>query len=203
MTLKPTEMAQCYYLPEQRIVIRFTHKVAHTSLYKALLKAYGADHGRFDPAEVKALKASIDDLLVIGFCRHPLDRLVSCYANKVVGAADLNLVESLGIEPNCSFERFVESLHGTEDEAVDPHCRSQDWHLWGETGVLTHCFRFEQLAASWRAVQHLFRARGQALPEIEHSNASQRRPWRDYFHDPQTLERATSRYARDFERFHY
>lgn len=201
--VKP-EFPSAYHLPGHRIVLRLCHKVASTSMSQAFLKTCSSKYCRVNPAEVRDLKRLMPDLLVIGFVRHPLDRMVSCYEGRLIDPIDSIIATSLGVEPNCPFETFVEALARTPDLEGDAHYRSQDWHLWGEEGLLTHTFHFESLLDDWAAMQMLFQQRGAELPELEHRNAAKaRRPWQGYFEDERILQLAVQRYRRDFERFHY
>jgi hypothetical protein len=128
--------------------------------------------------------------LTFTFVRHPLDRLVSCYFDKVKTGHSHEMNASL---PKSStlrdFVRFI-----CTNPNPDPHYANQCRVFRRKPNWIG---RYETLAADWKRLQTLY----PQLVDLPHSNKSDRpREWKGLF-DPDTLAMATNYYRPDFERW--
>lgn len=117
--------------------------------------------------------------------RHPLDRLVSCYANKVVQGES-------GLPPRHSaarnFEEFI--LLISEDVLANEHFQPQVLSLPANLDVT---LRFDSLKEDWDRMRSRFQL---PLGRLSHQNQSSHKPWKDVF-TPQLQRLAEELYADD------
>ena len=137
------------------------------------------------------------DYFKFTFVRNPLDRLVSCYLEKIIGQK--RWAEIFGYSP--SFADFVRVVHGIPDEEADIHYRSQYLNVTDDAGKLVVDFvgRVETIqddiktVASVRDLEY----------SLEHFRKSEgRKPYQEYY-DEETRDLAGERYATDIELFGY
>lgn len=176
-------------LREHGIVFMLIPKVANTSVKMALADALGIDRGyihnpnRFEYVDTEEAK---DFPQRIAFVRDPLDRLLSCYRDKVIGSPSARIVNGLrafGIQPNMPFLDFVETVAAIPDEkcgGVAQHFRSQAYSLcYDDDSLIPNVLvRFEELNKGWAAVQQLVQMLSDLqLPPLErHQVAAAPRP---------------------------
>lgn len=189
-------------------------KNACSSVKLALLEELGIDlagqplHDRLptpgdwqlEPGTIRELPAPSDPSVnrlpgsfAFAVVRHPLDRLVSAFADKVLHGAS-------GLTPDWQtlrhFPDFVHRVVQTPPETLNEHMRPQSC-LLGRMPF--DCFlRFERLPEDWRLVQE---RTGVKQPLLKR-NASVHQAFRDYFDDALARE-AAAYYAEDFRRFAY
>lgn len=164
------------------IVFMLIPKVANTSIKIALADALGLGRDyihapdKFDYVDTKEAKTFP---YRIGFVRDPLDRLLSCYRDKVIGNPSDRVENGLrrfGITRNMSFLDFIEAIAVIPDEecgGVAQHFRSQVYSLADDDGTVipTVLGRFEGLADDWQMVRdYVARFSGLQLhlPELGH-----------------------------------
>lgn len=139
-----------------------------------------------------------------GFVRNPLDRLYSCYAQKIVLYGRL---KNMPLEfwrygetfrSDMTFEEFVHAVAGIPDRMADIHFRSQHRFLYfrGEPTV-DFIGRFEALDRDWEAVRERF-----GLPALAHYNRSPHHSYVEAY-TPALARIAAARYERDIRLFGY
>jgi len=138
-------------------------KNANTSIKRALLKAiYNIDEiaNPHDPKYfiytnkewIHAQKA----WLIIAVKRDPLDRLISCWREKVMNTQKLHsgFRKHKDIRWKQSWSKFVEVIKNIPDYFSDQHFRSQSWDLYVRHEVVPNMMiAFENLADGWHLVQ--------------------------------------------------
>lgn len=174
-------------------------KVAATSLRVALLAAVGEEPrpGR-QVHHHPALRRVRDAPCTVTFVRHPLDRLVSCWADRVRGSGGRSPsapMRALGYRPSMDFAHFVAHVAGVGTDA-DPHTRRQVDYLAAHR--VDRVRRFERIADDWDALRRRF----PALPPLGHHQRSERGPWQDYY-DDRTRRLARELYERDLAELGY
>lgn len=195
-------------VPELKLCFVPTPKAANRSI-KAAVASVARPGYRGDPhlagwqyRPVATLKET--GFEGFGFVRNPLDRLYSCYAQKIVLYGRLR---SMPIEfwrygsafhPDMSFEAFVRAVAGIPDRLADIHFRSQHRFLYfrGEPTV-GFIGRFETLDRDWERVRQRF-----GLPELAHYNRSPHRSYREAY-TPALARIAAERYDQDIQLFGY
>lgn len=141
------------------------------------------------------------------FVRNPFDRLVSCYANKLVQGNELTLTWRLQrLSRKMTFAAFVRRVSEISDTRADNHFRSQ-WSILSHDGQIVPQFvgRIENMAADWRRLRAVVRERlGRDLGRLPHLNRTQ--AWRkavaEYYRDPRVVELVRRRYDQDFANFY-
>lgn len=126
----------------------------------------------------------------VGVVRHPFDRLVSCYHNKIIGDG-VSRIPWRGI----SWDEFKSRVIATPDTQADHHFRSQ-YCGFVSNGQMQceHVFRFEDLPQAWDEI----RAIVGDLPDLPHKNSTDHPDWREY-----DCSGLAERYADDFHWFNY
>lgn len=195
-------------VPELGLCFVPTSKVANRSIKAAVASVVrpgyrGDPHlARWQYRPVSVLKQT--GFQSFGFVRNPLDRLYSCYAQKIVLYGRLR---NMPIEfwrygetfrPDMTFEEFVRAVAGIPDRIADIHFRSQHRFLYYR-GVPTVDFigRFENLTRDWQQVRQRF-----GLPGLAHLNRSPRRSWVEAY-SPELARIAANRYEQDIRLFGY
>lgn len=93
-----------------------------------------------------------NDYLVIGFCRNPEKRLVSCWRDKVNGKP-FKAFKRHGIIHKLPFEDFIRKICKIKDEKGDQHFRSQTYDLNLER--LNFLVKMESFEKDWEKVRKL------------------------------------------------
>jgi hypothetical protein len=202
------DMTTGIVVPELEMCFVPTPKVANRSMKAAIASVIRPGY-RGDPhlagwqtRPVAALRAS--GYPGFGFVRNPLDRLYSCYAQKIVLYGRLR---GMRIEfwrygdtfhPDMSFEEFVRAVAAIPDRIADIHFRSQHCFLYHRgRPVVDFIGRFETLHRDWEALMQRFE-----LPALPHENKSPHRSYRKAY-TPELARLAAGRYERDIRLFGY
>ncbi|MGK2887045.1 MAG: sulfotransferase family 2 domain-containing protein [Rhodococcus sp. (in: high G+C Gram-positive bacteria)] len=147
------------------------------------------------------------DLEVFSVVRHPADRLVSCWADKINGekARMRGLTPGFarlgGFSIDMPFDKFVERVCSVPDDRAEAHFRSQSAFLVDrrtKRSVASLLLNFEMLPD---CLSDFFASRGIAV-EVPHFLSSKRQPWQSYY-DSSLLAAVSARYRSDLELFGY
>jgi hypothetical protein len=132
------------------------------------------------------------------FVRNPLDRLYSCYRNKVHLQETQNTFWKHQMDLHATFEEFVERVAEIPDELADRHIRSQHRFLFdGDRLSVRFLGRFESLQKDWISLGQLY-----DLPRLPHRNRSGDESYREAY-TPEMARLAASRYRRDIDLLGY
>lgn len=158
-------------------------KVASTSILEAIRIRIGEEKkwGK----RYLSTPENVRDVRTIGFVRHPLDRLVSCYHNQCLGENRYNLGE-------CSFLEFANFV--LKNEVLDKHFVPQ-FKFLGD--YCDQIIKFEELDKEWSDLMNTY-----GLPELQNLNTSKRDDWRKYY-NPEITKALQTYYKRDFDKYGY
>jgi hypothetical protein len=171
-------------LRESGIVLMLLPKIANTSIKVALAKAYKIDgvenihdRGLFEYVSKREAQSFPIRIAIV---RDPLDRLVSCFRDKFLGATNEDFLAGFrrrGWTPGMTFEAFVEAvaeLPDTDCRGVLQHIRSMSADLVSNEKIIPNIiFRFESLREEWQVLQALLEATGGPfLPALSHERRS-------------------------------
>ena len=159
-------------------------------------------HGEF----VRGLaEGRFRDHLRFAFVRHPLDRLVSCYLQKLSGegAQGLSRYEFAGqrLRKGMPFAQFARAVCRVPDADSDAHFRSQHLttHDAGGAPLADRLGRFENLREDFEGISHDL-----GLPAyLPHLFRSEGRGGYGEFYNPQTRAMVARRYERDLRLLGY
>jgi dermatan 4-sulfotransferase 1 len=188
-------------------------KVATSSICASLLKTQGAKAGiadfkvferqlsqHFNP---EAIRGAADGLRLFAFVRHPLARLYSAYADKLIKApqrGQRNVFACHGLEFGMAFDAFVARVCAMEDRQLDRHLRSQAWFLCDSNGLIPNFIgHLESFNADWDQLTVMI----PTLGPIDHLNLAAGKTDFLRHYSPKSLALAQHRFARDFELFGY
>lgn len=194
-----------WVLPRQKAIYLTIQKAASTSLHALCLSLGGLKYS-FWKRKSESLPA---DYFKFSFVRNPYDRLVSCFADKILNSSVRGhglpkmprALFELGFRPKMSFERFLRLAVSLPDNIADRHVLSQHAFVTDKDGslLLDDLGCFENLASD---VARIFGCLG-AQVALPHCNASPKRAsWQSYY-TPELAKLVRNRYRKDFELFGY
>jgi len=172
-----------------------------TSLTEAQVAEINKQNSGFHlPGEIRKKWA---DAYIFAFVRNPLDRLYSCYANKVLDIRDSekqNPFRHFGVARDCSFEDFVKIIIDVPDAEADRHFRTQKSFLSHNDQLITNYIgKLENLQEDWQMLVDQF-----GLHPLPHKNKSSlQKVQYSQFYTPEIWDLAIKRYACDIELFGY
>lgn len=199
-------------------------KVANSSIKAALsklLKEKPGEGGRFQSdgywhrltkGETEMVSPKVawklrKEKYVFAFVRNPLDRVVSCYHNKILNLdAFTPQMKATGYKPQMSFPDFVQKTSEIPDTDLDVHIMPQTEMLMNN-GLLVPQFigHFEQMEDEWaRLRRRLARRCDVTVQKLPRKNV--RREDHDdvarYFNSDKLVELAMTKFAKDVEIFY-
>lgn len=152
---------------------------------------------RFDPR--------FADFWSFGVVRHPVDRLVSCYRNKIVRNSSLSgPFARLGFDQKMSFEEFAHRVCEISDTRADVHFVSQSALVsLGGKPMCDLVLPLGELNVRWSEVQQEIKRRtGVDLPGLSVKNST-KKVKQNVELTPEIVALIEKRYARDFELFNF
>lgn len=205
---------------KHRFIYFYIPKVASTSLKRILSKnLLGLDTGKrvhcvYFEEVIDVKGGEYEDFFKFAFVRNPWDRIVSCYADKILHEDVTNNKYKNGVfrryerkfgntfHMGMSFESFVKVIHGIPDHEADRHFQSQHNFISDKNGRILVDFvgRFENLAEDYA---HIARKCGLADFVLPHENRSKRANDYRSLYTPETRRLIEERYQRDIELFDY
>jgi len=202
------EYPKAIVVPELNLCFVPTPKVANRSMKMAIASHIGMQWQgdiHHAPWQFTALALMRDnDYFRFGFVRNPLDRLLSCYAQKIV-----YYERELGMQPllwrygntfnkDMSFTEFVVAVSRIPDRVSDIHFRSQHRFFYHRKNLMVDFIgHFEQIEQDWNYLREEY-----GLPELPHQNRSQHVDYREAY-TPELTAIAARRYAKDIKLFGY
>lgn len=184
------------------IAIACVPKVAHSAIKVAVLESYGL--GPFDGAKgwkkhrrhpmlrlCHPSSKSLKKCTVFAFTRHPLERLKSLWANRVLIGRKSFLRRAGRIKEGMPFEDFVLKAMTSMLVADDNHARTQSSCIPKNAKV----FDYSQLDEAWKEIQKTWR-----LPDLKPANVSAQKPGTV---SSEVMQKCRELYAVDYERFGY
>jgi chondroitin 4-sulfotransferase 11 len=201
------DLSKAIVVPELGVVFVPTPKVANRSMKAAMAQTLnpgfqGDPHQGWQYVPVALMRDN--DYFRFGFVRNPLDRLLSCYSQKIVHyARRMNMPLEFWrygsrFHKDMSFEEFVTVIADIPDRLADIHIRSQHTFFYHKGQLMVDFVgRFENLEADWNTLRERF-----GFPALPHYNRSSHADFRDMY-TPSIAQLAASRYQRDIELFGY
>lgn len=202
------EIPKAIVVPELKLAFVPTPKVANRSMKAAIARRAGLpNHG--DPHSVGWQYTPLallqdGERYSFGFVRNPLDRLLSCYAQKIVLYARQMHMPLLfwrygdKFRADMSFEEFVHAVAGISDRVSDIHFRSQHTFFYHKGRLMVDFVgRYERLQQDWATLQQRF-----GFGPLPHENRSRHKDYRAAY-TPELARIAMQRYQRDIELFGY
>ena len=202
------EYPKTILIPELKLGFVPTPKVANRSMKIVIASHIGMQY-RGDihhaPWQFTPLALLRDnDYFRFGFVRNPLDRLLSCYAQKIVFYAREMGMPSLlwrygnTFDKDMSFAEFVNAVADIPDRIADIHFRSQHTFFYHRGRLMVDFVgHFERLDEDWSVVREKT-----GLPELPHHNKSRHVDYREAY-TPELAAIAAERYKKDIELFGY
>lgn len=208
------------FLPDQNLGYIPISKVANSSIKLALLKTtvpegedpYTYPHLAFNQvSKMNISDRGGDNGFVFTLVRNPLERLVSCYKDKIVQAKEKGkpspfewYLEGYLMRAD-DFSDFVKRISWIPEQLQDSHFASQYNIIYkrriGGKAVASRVpdfiGRFERLNEDWQLIKERF-----DVADIPHHNATPKDDWRDYY-DLQTAKRVYRFYQKDIHAFGY
>lgn len=179
-------------------------KVANTSIKLALQQALGisGDPNYLTTFETcdKYMARELSNYCKIAFVRHPVNRLRSCYMDKVINK-DFPAFDRIGIPHGISFEQFVDRVCDIPDADANQHFRAQveDLTIDGQL-VPNFVGKVEEIDEDWGHVRKICDLNGlHNVLSLSHANSTRS----DFDIPAPVLDKIYVRYAQDFEVFDY
>ena len=145
-------------IEEDKIGFMFVCKAGNSSIKEALKMHFCKDRifknihkPRSLAPYVKYCKRNsfTDDYLVFGTCRHPEDRLISCWKNKIFNKLHSGFIgKRYKFHRKMPFSEFVKELMNIKDDIdCEQHIRSQHFDL--DLKRINHLIRIESFSDDW------------------------------------------------------
>lgn len=217
-----TQQPKIWYMADIDLVYLQIPKIASTSVTRSLSKFMLEQRGGaitldqvgrkqvMEMAKACALHSSTratasryKSAYKFSIVRNPLERLWSCYTNKVLDPyqnGGENIFWNHGITLDMSFDAFVRRIAQIPDNRINRHLKSQCWYLYYKQQCLAdYVGRFESLSQDWATLAEKF-----GLPDLPHANPSSghKQSYKDAY-SSQTASIACHRYQRDVELLGY
>jgi len=198
-------------IEEDKIGFMFVCKAGNTSI-KEVLKTHFCKDNVFESIHhPKALKPYVeyckkdtftDDYFVFGTCRHPEDRLISCWKDKIFNRFHPRFKrKKYDFYRKMPFSEFVEEILNIEDDTdCEQHIRSQRFDL--DVKRIDYLIRMESFYDDWEKSLLLIEKHcGKNYPQmVFHKNKTQHV---DLDISKETRALIEKRYAKDYELLGY
>lgn len=149
-------------LHDRKIAFMCIPKAGNTSIKRALMEAYGLEG---NPHRVFECGPVPGGYFAVAFVRNPVDRVLSCYADKIQRRWIPSL-SRFGMWPDMPLDDFIDRVCTVSDgEATGSgqHFRSQFYDLGNRPDFLG---RVDRMGEDWARLRHALTW----LPELGHHN---------------------------------
>lgn len=197
------------YVHHDGVTFLLPAKCANTSLKQAILRQRGepVDTGRagwfvrIHNAERLPYRerrgVDHDRHLVVGAVRDPVERVVSCWRDKVANVGRLEFRRPGRVEPRMPWPAFCAAVAETPDEGADQHFRSLTADLIVRNRRPHLLLRVHCLAEDWRALEQRQGWDHLGVPHLHRSGVRAPRPEVT----PAQVAALQERYAEDYTQF--
>ena len=161
-----------FFLDKQKLCIMLLPKTCSSAVKKALLEMMGKKDARDLP--IVPTNDIPPEYFTIALCRHPIDRFMSGYNNKIKRSFIETLRRVHGMTPEMSALEIAEICRDTPDETLNQHFRSQD-HMCrqGDRWLPDLVVKQETIGETWPEVQQIFWDRAEMkLPALGRHNVT-------------------------------
>ena len=157
--------------------------------------AYSAPHVYFKYCDKDRLIK--DSKYLVGFCRNPYARLVSCWKDKVNKKLHSGFARRYPqITQKTTLDEFINFVYNTPDEKAEQHFRSQTWDL-APMEDIDCLLRLENISECWqKARRDIIDLVGVDYGELQHHNKSKNKTPELTIKQRQKIR---IRFERDFE----
>lgn len=200
------------YINKEKIGYLLNYKVASSSIYNSLITKETGLHfeGDLHHHATQHLKSDIEnreDYFVFTFVRNPMERLVSCYQNKIIDDpkkdnairffTDVYFWGYLG--KSTSFDDFIRRINKIPNHLLEGHIGMQSDIVFDQNGNSRANFigKYENITEDFAIIQNKFQ-----LPNLPKSNPSSRKDWRTYY-TKESAKIVIEKYKQDIETFGY
>ena len=177
-------MKSTVVFPEQKLAIVTIPKVGGSSIKAAVLKMHGVNIiGENVPHSHPKLRLCNSgevpiNFLVYAFFRNTWERMASCYVQKVCTWRCVPQgFTKIGCKQGMPFDDFIDVVCGNIRGNI--HWRPQTDFTRARTAGHLMIFDFKTLPDFWAEIQKEV----PGLPDLDHYNRSNKRPYRDYYSD--------------------
>ena len=188
-------------VPQRNFIYIPIPKVACTSIKARIAKLEGKRLVNNDPHQTNFKTISLEatynsSLPSFSFVRHPVDRLYSCWKDKVSQKLTKEF-SRFSFFSGMSFQEFVNVVKDIPDDEADGHFRSQYAYIYHKGfQAVTYVAKLENVEKEWRSISDWLK-----LPyaSLETRNSTSKRP-----SIPDSLfEVIYDRYEKDYNKFNY
>lgn len=163
-------------LTPQDVCFNFICKAGNTTFKRMVVqkhvrkadwsKAYSAPHSFF-----KYVEKDYPAILVIGFCRNPTDRLISCWKDKIKRNYHSGFARrNYPLSQSTSLYDFIDFVCTIPDKDSEQHFRAQTWDQFEN---IDYMIRLEHMEEDWKiAREAIIDTVGVDYGPLQHHNKS-------------------------------
>ena len=184
------------YIP----IPKAANRSVKTALAKKVDKHYSISAHKANWDFISLSKVDSSQHFSFSFVRNPLNRLLSCYLQKVKMKHFFKNFWKYGnlVNANMSFEDFVDFVINTPDYLADRHFKSQHLFLQKDGKIIVDFIgKVENMVEDWKFLSSEF-----DLPPIPHLNKSNQGHFNEYYTQKLAV-RVAKHYTKDIELFKY
>jgi hypothetical protein len=191
-------------LTPENVCFNFICKAGNTTFKRMVVQkhvrqedwttAYSAPHAFF-----KYVNKNYPADLVIGFCRNPIDRLISCWKDKIKRHYHSGFARrNYPLSQSTSLYEFIDFVCETPDELSEQHFRSQTWDHFKN---IDYMIRLEHMEEDWNVARRaIINKVGVDYGPLQHHNKSSVSPPKI---SGEYTRKIFKRFEKDFEELGY
>lgn len=201
-------------LPDHKLIYMVTPKAGCTSIKINIGRNYNIFAKTEKGQEIhnnqnwikqfRKLSSNYKGYFKFTFIRNPFARLVSCYKDKVVFNGEYNNYYFkdyyFDIQPNISFENFVDIVTKIPDFLADRHFKSQYYSVVKNNPyALDYIGKLENISNDWKLLSKKFSLE----PIIEHKNKSENQYNYFEYYNIELVKKVEKKFFYDIQYFGY